>query len=142
MNAVETLSLAKLVAEKAEKAARESVKPGVYHVDLTVRVRGAVNVAVDTEASQTARALSLEGVATALYFAGATREKALDALVRVAVGKETAADESRKEFVDGIVQAIKERFAALPKEPKRGAVKAVLAVEEIQTEVQALAGAA
>ena len=133
MNAMQAIALTKAVSDKEAKAARAELKPGKVLVDLTVRITGAVSVAEDTAAAPTAHALSLEAVATALHFAGVTRERAIEALARIAVNGETVADEERRESVDAIVSALQAKFAALPKVPRKGAVRATLIVREIET---------
>jgi hypothetical protein len=42
-----SLALAKVIKEKAGKAARDSVKPGKYPVDFVARITGSLNVAED-----------------------------------------------------------------------------------------------
>jgi len=44
---VETVALAKTVKEKALKAARNTLTPGVYSVDCIIRLRGSIKVADD-----------------------------------------------------------------------------------------------
>lgn len=126
MSPLELLALSKSVEEKAQKCARSEVKPGKYEVDFTARIKGIVTVGEDTERSQTA--ISLETVATALYFSGALRERAIDAIMGAVEGK-IEVDSKRKAYVDTLVDDLRERFAQLPKKKCAGPVKAAVLVE-------------
>lgn len=135
MNALNTIALVKSVTEKEEKAARPELKAGRHLVNFTVRVQGALSVSEDTQASPTASAMSLEGVATVLYHTGATRKAAIEALARVALKADSEADEKRQAFVNAIVGDLRAMFAALPKVPKKGQVRAALVVTELDPKV-------
>ena len=137
MNQIETLALARAVDDKTAAAAREKAHPGTTIVDLTVRVAGTVKIAEDTEAAPTCRAMSLETLATALYYAGVTRENAILAILRATIGREEIGetnDHRRKDAITVITEQVRARFALQPKEPRRGQVSAALIVTEIESD--------
>lgn len=129
MSPLELLALSGAVEEKERKRMREVVKPGKYAVDFKAHIQGVVSVGEDSECSRTK--LSLEVIATALYFTGATRESAINAVVRAAADEKTEADAERDVFVQGIVQDIRQRFAQLPKKKRAGSVKASVLVSAV-----------
>jgi hypothetical protein len=51
-----TLAISRAVNAKADKTAREGVVAGTYHIDVTVRVRGTLAVAEDTDKTPTVKA--------------------------------------------------------------------------------------
>ena len=131
MTPINVVALSRIVTDKEKDAARDQITPGKHAIDIVVRVHGAMTVGDDFEQSPTARAVSLETVATALYFAGVTRERAVAALERAALGKATEADDKREVVVKAIVGDLKAMYASLPKEAKRGQVRATLIVNEV-----------
>lgn len=132
MTPLEVMALAKSVSDSEKDEARDAMSPGTFLVDFYVHVRGSLKVGDDCEVAPTARAMSLETVATALYFAGATRERAIKAIMD-ASSRSGPSDSARDLFVSRIASDLKSAFSRLPKEVRRGQVRAGLIAEKIET---------
>lgn len=148
MKHVETLALAKAIAEKRVKAARAEMTPGSYPVDITVHVRGDVEVGEDGEKASTASLLSEDMLVLALRFAGVTRERAVEVISTLAAQallSWTGSDEDKKRAkaertalvdeydADGSVrEMLAAHKAALPKTRVAGSVRFVGEVEEVE----------
>lgn len=130
MNAIELIALSKAVADKDAATARQVIAAGKYLVDFSVTIKGALSVAEDYSSAPTCRAMSLETVATALYHAGCLRQRAIALIMQATTGDFDAQDCERKIYVDAIKTALQERFAKLPKEHRKGAVRAALVIGE------------
>jgi hypothetical protein len=133
MTPLETMALAKIVSDRDKDTAREHLKPGKYAVDVTCRIHGVLTVGDDTKATPTARAMSLETVATALYYAGCTRQAAIEAILAATLtpseAKQLPHQEPREIAIAAIVEHVRAQFATLPKEKRRGQVTASLILE-------------
>lgn len=125
-----TLALSRAVSSKEDKVAREGVAPGTYDVDVTVRVRGTIEVLDDTEKTPTVSIPLKEVLALFVARSGCTREHSL-ALLRECMadalrdgvkgeGAVAAAADIDAEYK----RAVKDMLAGLPKTPVKGAVKA------------------
>ena len=130
LNDLTTLALARAVSNKADAAAREGVGPGTYDIDITVRVRGTLAVAEDTDKTPTVSIPMKEVLALFIARSGCTREHSLNLLREcmtevlhhgatgqgaVAAAADIAAEHQR---------AVSEMLKTLPRTFVAGAVKA------------------
>jgi hypothetical protein len=128
---------------KVAKVAREQSAPGAYAVDLYVHVTGTLDIAEDTEKTPTVSIPLKEVLALFVARAGGTRERSMnllrecmaDALERDVRGvgaiiDTVAIDAVYKEQVEAMVKT-------LPKTPVKGAVRAKLSVEKVDTGIDA-----
>jgi len=142
---IEVTALNNLVAAKAAKAARDEVNPGEHAVDFTVRVTGTVKVLADTEKTPTVSIPMKEVLALFVQRSGCTREHSL-ALLRECMTEALSASTEGKGAIEGAIDldaefkaAVADLTASLPKTPVKGAVKASLAVEVVESAVGAVA---
>jgi len=142
---IEVTALNNLVAAKAAKAARDEVNPGEHAVDFTVRVTGTVKVLADTEKTPTVSIPVKEVLALFVQRSGCTREHSL-ALLRECLTDALSASTEGKGAIEGAIDldaefkaAVADLTASLPKTPVKGAVKASLAVEVVESAVGAVA---
>ena len=148
LTSADTIAVAKAIGDKATKAARADLAVGVHHVDVTVRVHGALTVGADTDKAGTARMLTKATVALLLRRMGATGDAALAAL-RDVIAESVALDESAEAALlaqtgvgDALARVEAELVSALPRIAVSGAVRAALAVERVSDEAPALVVAA
>jgi hypothetical protein len=132
LSAIESLAIT-----KALKADRDAVAAGSYAVDVTVRVRGTVDVAADTAKTPTVSIPVKEVLALFIARSGATREASLKLLREcltdaLSKGVEGAGAVDAAADIDAAFKAeVAALTASLPKTPVKGAVKAKLAVEVV-----------
>lgn len=125
-----TLAISRAVNAKADKTARDGVLAGTYHIDVTVRVRGTLAVAEDTDKTPTVSIPMKEVLALFIARSGCTREHSLNLLREcmtevlqhgatgqgaVAAAADIAAEHKR---------AVAEMLESLPRTFVAGAVKA------------------
>jgi hypothetical protein len=146
LNATEQMAVAKAIADKAAKAAREEIQPGLRIVDFYLHVHGDLAIAQDTEKTPTVSIPLYATLAIALKKAGVQAENILSIIessVSEAIANDTKVNDGISEQVEQICDHLKTRFAeTLPKTPVRGAVKANLVVEKIEAADLLLAQAA
>ena len=125
MTDLEILALTRLIAAKAETAARAAILPGEYPVSFAVRVDGTLSVLEDTDKVPTVSIPWTAVVAAVLHRMGCTREGAISVLTEIlpmVVGKDgfnTVLSEADVKAVG--VQALASLKEALPKTPVKGA---------------------
>jgi hypothetical protein len=130
LNDLTTLALSRAISAKEASAAREQITPGSYDVDLTVRVKGVIEVSEDTDRPPTTSIPVKEVLALFLARSGCTREHSIallrecltEALKDGVTGKgaiEASADIDRE-----FKAAVAEITSSLPRNPVKGAVKA------------------
>jgi hypothetical protein len=130
LNDLTTLALSRAVSTKEDKAARDGVTAGTYEVDVTVRVRGTIEVLDDTEKTPTVSLPMKEVLALFIARSGCTREASIallrecmtDALREGVKGEGAVA--AAADIDAQYKAAVKDMLATLPKTPVRGAVKA------------------
>lgn len=123
LSPADILALSSAVNDAAVKAARKGVAPGVYPVDVSVRITGSLSVGAPCEAVATCR-VSMYGVlARALESAGCTRDS-IARIVTDAVAAELRGEATPlAEQLEAQVEELRQRFAAeLPKVARSGAV--------------------
>jgi len=130
LNDLTTLALSRAVNAKADKTAREGVVAGTYHIDVTVRVRGTLAVAEDTDKTPTVSIPMKEVLALFVARSGCTREASVkllrecmtEALLHGVKGEgavEAAADIAKEHKA-----VVNEMLESLPRTFVAGAVKA------------------
>lgn len=130
LNDLTALAISRAISAKEASAAREGITAGTYDVDLTVRVKGTIEVSEDTDRPPTTSIPVKEVLALFLARSGCTREHSIallrecltDALrddVRGQGAIEAAADIDRE-----FKKAVAEITNSLPRNPVKGAVKA------------------
>lgn len=137
-NAVVIVALAKLLEKLAEKN-RSEVEPGSYNLDklVTVRLRGVLDVAEDTEYTPTCSLPWKTVLALFVRYSGITREKALETLVlamqeALKTDKDAAKLLSETIDLDEAEARVQACLGELPKQSRKGqvATKGVL-IEEL-----------
>ena len=130
LNDLTTLALSRAISNKADAAARSGVVAGTYDVDVTVRVRGTLEVLEDTDKTPTVSLPMKEVLALFIARSGCTREHSLNLL------RECMADALRDGVKgEGAVaaaadiaaehkKAVAEMLKSLPRTFVAGAVKA------------------
>jgi hypothetical protein len=122
----ETLALAKLVAEKAEKEARAAVKPGVHLIDMTVRVRGTIKVGADFQGKVATR-IPWQRLAAVLF------SKLNDVTMESVVAEALAMTDEQETAVKASAEHAIEKLVASTESTQKGRVTASL-VSEIVVE--------
>ena len=104
MNAVQTLAIAKLVGEQAEKDARKKVSPGNHNADFWVHISGGIEVGEDYNRKVPQKAKPWDLLAVALSrLNGVT----IDAITREALSAAPELAESVKQKAEAAIQSIK-----------------------------------
>lgn len=132
-----------LNAIKSSESDRAAVASGKYEVDAVVRLTGTLNVGNDYDTVPTVSLPVKEILALFVARAGFTRERSMQLLVEC-VSEAIAEDghgagevAARVAEVDEYLGAIKaEVLSKLPRQPRKGAVKAKIEVE-VLSEVEA-----
>jgi hypothetical protein len=124
---------------KTLDVSRAAVAPGTYLIDEMVRVSGTMTVGTDYDTAPTVSLPLKEILALFVARAGCTREASIALLlscVRDAIAEDgRAAGEiaERSSQVEEALETVKrEVIDKLPRQPRRGAVKAKLTVEVVQ----------
>ena len=104
MNAVQTLAIAKLVGDQAEKDARKNVCPGNHAADFWLHVSGDIDVGEDYNRKVPQKAKPWDLLAVALsHLNGMT----IDSITREALSAATELVESVKQKAEAAIQSIK-----------------------------------
>lgn len=125
-----TLALSRAVSSKEDKVAREGVAPGTYDVDVTVRVRGTLAVAEDTDKTPTVSIPMKEVLALFVARSGCTREASVkllrecmtEALLHGVKGEGAVA--AAADIAKEHKKVVEEMLESLPRTFVAGAVKA------------------
>lgn len=138
MSAIINLALNAIESSESDRAA---VAAGKYDVDAVVRVSGTLSVGADYDTTPTVSLPVKEILALFVARAGFTRERSMQLLVEcvhdaIAEDGHGAGEiAARVAEVDDYLSAIKaEILDKLPRQPRKGAVKAKIAVEVLETE--------
>ena len=137
MNATTTIAIAKGIAAKEITSARDSLAPGTYEIDQTVRIVGSFTVAEDTEKTPTVSIPLKEVLALFIARSGITREASMKLLSEALTDAMTAGTKG-----EGFVAAASDIDAAfkqqtesllcgLPKTKVKGAVKTTVTIMEV-----------
>ena len=136
LTAIEQMAVAKAIADKAAKQARENLAVGTSNVDFYIHVCGDLSISQDTEKVPTVSIPLYATLAIALQKAGIQAENILSIIessVSEAIANDETVNESISERVRAICEHLKNRFAeTLPKTPVKGAVRANLVVEKVE----------
>jgi hypothetical protein len=147
LSAIETQALSRVISEKVFKASRKEFGPGLYPVDLTVRISGNLKVGEDFEKKPTIRIPQKKVMALMLAKAGAMRphlmtlmEECIGETIRMQLAAE-AAGELAEETVAGSLQEhydeqydqmVAQFCSNLPKIKERGHVLSNLTLERVE----------
>ena len=131
MNAVTAIALSKAAADAAKGA---SLTPGEYAIDdiFTVRIVGTVRKGEDVEYTPTTSIPLKEALALALHYAGCTRDRAQQVIVKAMTAALNGEAESIKDAlpdVDAAMEYVQGITEALPKKTRAGAVTAKLSLQ-------------
>jgi hypothetical protein len=125
---------------RTSEEARDALRPGTYAIDELVRVTGTVTIGADYQTTPTVSLPVKEILALFVARAGFTRKHTMQLLVECVSdalaknGRGAGEIASKVDAVDEYLAAIKnDVLAKLPKVPRRGAVRAKLAVEAVLT---------
>jgi hypothetical protein len=135
MNPVIQLALAKVIADKDAKIARGGVNSGTHLVDMTVRISGRMTVGEDYDTAPTVSIPLKETMALLLHRMGFQRDKAIEILREVMSeaidldGKGQGALLAMPFINDAMAMVENDVIANLPRQNRKGVVKAYLAVE-------------
>jgi len=129
MNELTKVAIAKVIKEKALKAARASIESGEYRIDSTVSIKGTIRVGEDSEAIQ-ANKVPWEALVSVL--ASKVNDETLAKAVEQACGvvDTTAIKEKAKALVDNL----KGETTSL----RKGQVTTKLQIEELQTSMSVM----
>lgn len=148
MNQINTIALAKAVAEKTTKAAREGLAVGTHEIDMTVRIHGTMTVAEDTSKVPTVSIPMKETLALFIKYSGITAQHATALLTR-AMTEALAANDEGEQGTEGkgailaalpilestMANVVKPMLESLPKTPVKGAVKTKFNITEMVGEL-------
>ena len=124
MNAVQTIAIAKLIGEQAEKDARKQVSPGTHAADFWLHVSGDIDVGDDYVRKVPQKAKPWDLLAVALsHLNGVT----IESITREALSAAPELVETVKLQAETAIQAIK----GMTETVCAGRVKADLAVEVV-----------
>ena len=130
MTAVQTIAIAKLIGEQAEKDARKHVSPGNYSADFWLHVSGDIDVGEDYLRKVPQKAKPWDLLAAALsHLNGVT----IESITREALNAAPELVETVKQQAETAIQAIK----GMTETVCAGRVKADLNVEVVSGSVPA-----
>jgi hypothetical protein len=155
MQSKETLALARVINDKAAKAARNEMEAGDYALDFTVRITGHLHIHEDGFYTPTTSLSVLKLAALAIIGRGATEEafkNKMRRLMQIAVAQHTsttipwcltkenaealaAYDAALEGYIKEGIKEVKGELATLPKQSRKGAVKASLVVARVEPEI-------
>jgi len=128
---IEVAALERLYNRTEKAAIRKHVRPGVYDIDLDVKVKGRLTVPAGEFHTPTVSIPLLATLALALRYSGVTREKTKEALLRAAtdaVLKGQGVEDtltSELPWVKKALEELREELGAtLPKAFRAGKIKA------------------
>lgn len=143
MQAVEELAISKAITAAAVKVARERLAAGVHDVDITVRVKGNLDIRPDEQVIPTVEIPLLATMALFVRHCGVTRETALaklkqamtEALERGEKGieKTTTVLQPLEEetIIRDAMNAVRATIAELPLQTRKGKVLSHLTIEPV-----------
>lgn len=143
MRAIEDLAISKVITAAAVKAARERLAVGVHDVDITVRVKGSLDIRPDEQFIPTVEIPLLATMALFVRKSGIMREHVLEllkesmteALERGEKGIEKTATVlaplEEETVIRDAMNAVKATIAQLPLQTRKGKVLPHLTIEPV-----------
>lgn len=147
MNNEQILAITKAIKSAAATKARNGIRPGVYNVDILLRIAGALTVNRDETYTPTVDIPLKATLALFIRFCGITREAAKAALVRAmteALAQDEKGDDKTARIVseigdvsiiDDCMAQVLETLDTLPDKTRKGKVLTNLHVTEITNDV-------
>lgn len=147
LSSVETQALGRVIKKTALAKSRETMGPGLYPVDITVRISGNLKVGEDSEKTPTVRIPQKKVMALMLAKAGAIRphlltlmEECIGEVIAAQVQSEASGEEGEEPgevlqdaYAEAYDQIVAKFCAGLPKIRERGHVSAKLVMERVES---------
>jgi hypothetical protein len=148
LSAIETQAIRRVIKDGAFNKSRDAFGPGLYPVDITVRISGNLKVGDNFEKAPTIRIPQKKVMALMLAKAGAIRphlmklmEECIGETIRMQLAAEATGEDTEKTVSSSLQEQYEAEYdvmvdqlcAGLPKIKERGHVLAELSMERITT---------